>query len=72
MIDPDRKESCREEVAINRRAACICIEAERAAAAWVKVGASHTKEHGYRYAYVDPSSIRKSGNMPAIAGYAGL
>jgi hypothetical protein len=37
-----------------------------AVAVWVKVGTSHTKNHGYRYAYVDPLSIRKSGDMPRM------
>jgi hypothetical protein len=44
----------------------LVVVSGSSAAAWVKVGTSHTKDHGYRYAYVDPSSIRKSGDMPRM------
>jgi len=41
----------------------VTVVSGGAAAEWVKIGTSHTQEHGYRFAYVDPSTIHKSGDM---------
>lgn len=40
----------------------LAVVSGSAAAGWVKIGTSHTQEHGYRFAYIDPSTLHKSGD----------
>ena len=41
----------------------LAVVTSDAAADWVKVGSSYAPGHGYQFAYVDPSTIHKSGGM---------